>query len=94
MTWLAGVGCAGYLGMWVLLYAFWVWRMGREHRWKWLVLLFLALGLLAIGLSDPGNLIGVSRPVMLFVGSVWVVSGLATLVSYLRHTHPPAGEVP
>jgi hypothetical protein len=94
MRWLVGVGYVGYLSFWVLGYAFWIWRMGREYRWKWLVLLFMALGLLVIGLIGPGNFIEVARPVMLFVGVVWVISGLATLFSYVRHTRPPAGEVP
>jgi hypothetical protein len=92
MMWLVGVGYVGYLGFWVLVYAFWIWRMGREQRWKWLVLLFMALGLLVIGLLGPGNYIEVVRPVMLFVGVVWIISGLATLFSYLRHTRAFAGE--
>jgi hypothetical protein len=92
MIWLAGVGYVGYLGFWVLVYGFWIWQMGREHRWKWLVLLGMALGLLGIGVMGPGNYIEVARPVMLFVGAVWVSSGLGTLISYLRHHRPPAGE--
>jgi hypothetical protein len=89
MMWLVGVGYVGYLGFWVLVYAFWIWRMGREHRWKWLMLLLMALGLFVIGLLGPGNFIEVARPVSLFVGLVWVISGVATLCSYLRHTRPP-----
>ena len=92
MMWLVGVGYVGYLGLWVLLYAFWIWRMGREHRWKWLMLLVMALGLLVIGIFGPGNYIEVARPVMLFVGAVWVFSGVATLCSYLRHTKPTTPE--
>jgi len=92
MTSLAGVGYAGYLAFWVPLYAFWVWRMGGGHPWKWLVLLFMALGLLVIGLTGPGNFIEGARPVMLFVGLVWVMSGGATLYSYLRHTKLPAPQ--
>jgi hypothetical protein len=92
MMWLVGVGYVGYLGLWVLLYAFWIWRMGREHRWKWLMLLVMALGLLVIGIFGPGNYVEVARPVMLFVGTVWVFSGLATFCSYLRHTKPTTPE--
>jgi hypothetical protein len=92
MMWLVGVGYVGYLGFWVLVYAFWIWRMGREHRWKWLMLLVMALGLLVIGIFGPGNYIEVARPVMLFVGAVWVFSGLATFWSYLRHTKPTTSE--
>jgi len=87
-----GVGYVVFLTFWVLAYAFWVWRMGRAQPWKWLVLLFLALGLLVIGLTGPADLVGLSRPVMLFVGLVWVISGVATLCSYLRHTQPPAPQ--
>ena len=92
MMWLVGVGYVGYLGLWVLLYAFWIWRMGRERRWKWLMLLVMALGMLVIGIFGPGNYIEVARPVMLFVGAVWVFSGLATFCSYLRHTKPTTPE--
>ena len=92
MGWLVGVGNVFYLGFWVLIYAFWIWRMGTEYRWKWLMLLFMALGLLAFGIWGPGNYIEVARPVMLFVGAVWVISGLATLYSYLRHTKPTSPE--
>jgi drug/metabolite transporter (DMT)-like permease len=82
----------GYLAFWVPVYAFWVFQMGRKHRWKWLVLLFMALGLLMIGLVGPGDFIEMSRPVMLFVGLVWVISGVATLCLYIRHNQPPAPE--
>jgi len=83
---------AGYLAFWVLGYAFWIWRMGRVHRWKWLVLLFMALGLFAIALVVPGGFIELSRPVMLFVGLTWLGSGMATLYLYIRHNQPPAPE--
>ena len=92
MTWPVGAGYVGYLGFWVPLYAFWVWRMGPEHRWKWLVLLLMGLGLLVIGLVGPGNIVEGARPVMLFVGFMWVISGLVTLFLYLRHTSPAAAE--
>jgi MFS family permease len=85
-----GFARVSYLAFWVPIYAFWVFRMGREHLWKWLVLLFMALGLVAIGLIVPGGFVELSRWVTLFVGLMWFVSGGATLYSYLRHTHPPA----
>ncbi len=93
MMWLVEVGYVGYLTFWVLGYAFWIWRMGQDHRWKWLVLLLMALGLVVIGLTGSGDFTEVARPVTLFVGVVWLVSGSATLVSYLRHTRPPTAEV-
>ncbi len=64
----------------------------REHRWKWLLLVLLALGPLGICFFVPGNYLEVSRPVMLFVGLVCLVSGGATLISFLRHTRAPARE--
>lgn len=79
-----------YLAFWVPLYAFWVFRMCREQRWKWLVLFFMALGLAVIGLIVPGSIVELSRWVMPFVGLMWMISGGATLYSYLRHTPPPA----
>lgn len=90
---LVGVGYAGFLTFWVAIYAFWVWRMGREHPWKWLVLIFMALGLLVIGLRGPGTLVGMVRPVLLFVGVMWVLSGVGTLGSYLRHTRLSSPEL-
>jgi hypothetical protein len=56
------------------------------------MLLVMALGLLVIGIFGPGNYIEVARPVMLFVGAVWVFSGLATFCAYLRHTKPTTPE--
>jgi hypothetical protein len=86
----AGVGYVLYLAFWVPLYAFWIRRMGKQHPWKWLMLLLMALGLLVIGLLGPGDVTQVARPVMSFVGLVWFISGAATLASYLRRTHVPA----
>jgi uncharacterized membrane protein YhaH (DUF805 family) len=86
----AGVGYVLYLAFWVPLYAFWIRRMGKQHPWKWLMLLLMALGLLVIGLLGPGDVTQVARPVMSFVGLVWFISGAATLGSYLRRTQAPA----
>jgi hypothetical protein len=80
------------LASFVAVYGFWVFRMGRDHPWKWLVLLLLALGLLAIGLPVSGDYFKVGWQVALFVGLVWLGSGGATLLSYLRHTQPPTPE--
>jgi hypothetical protein len=64
----------------------------REHRWKWLLAVFLALGPLAICALVPGNYVEVSRPVMLFLGLVCLGSGGATLILFWRHTPLPALE--
>jgi hypothetical protein len=64
----------------------------RKKPWKWLLLVLIVLGPLEINLLVPGNVIELSRPVMLFLGLVWLLSGGATLFSYLRHSQPPAAE--
>ena len=73
-------------------YAIWVFRMGGEHLWKWLIVIFMALGLVAIALIIPGDVHALFRPVALCVGVVWLASGGATLCSYIRHNQPPAPE--
>lgn len=83
---------AGYLTVLLAVYAFFVFRWSREHPWKWLVVLFMALGLLAIALVVPGDVFESFRYVALFVGLVWLGSGLGTLYAYIRHTQPPATE--
>jgi hypothetical protein len=64
----------------------------RKHPWKWLLLVLMVLGPLGITLTVPGSFIERLRPVSLFVGLVWLISGGATLYSYLRQTKPPAPE--
>jgi len=64
----------------------------KEHRWKWLLLVLIALGPLGICLLVPGNFIALSRPVMLFLGLVWLFSGAVTLFTFLRHHQPLAPE--
>ena len=81
---------AGYLAVLVAMYALFVFRWSREHTWKWLVVIFMALGLFAIALVVPGDIYQTFRHVALFVGLVWLGSGLATLYSYIRHTQPPS----
>ena len=83
---------AGYLAVLLATYAFFVFRWSREHKWKWLVVIFMALGLLAIALVVPGDVVESFPPVALFLGLVWLGSGAATLYSYIRHTQPPAPE--
>jgi hypothetical protein len=78
------------LAVYAATYAFWIFFMGREHSWKWGVLVFMTIGLLVIGLPVGGDYFKVWRQVALFVGLVWLGSGAATLYLYLRHTQPPA----
>jgi drug/metabolite transporter (DMT)-like permease len=82
----------GAVAIYAAGYAFWIYRMERHHPWKWLVLLFMALGLLAIALIAPADFVGLWRPMLLFVGLTWLGSGGATLYLYIRHTQPPAPE--
>ncbi len=81
-----------YLAVLLAVYAFFVSRWSREHAWKWLVVIFMGLGLLAIGLVVPGGAVQSFPPAALFLGLVWLGSGLATLYSYVRHTQLPAPE--
>jgi MFS family permease len=83
---------AVYLAVPLAAYAFFVVRWSREHAWKWLVLIFMALGLVAIALAVPGGAVESFPPVALFLGLVWLGSGVATLYSYIRHTQPPAPQ--
>jgi hypothetical protein len=80
------------LAMWVPVYAFWISRMGGGHKWKWLVVLFMAIGLRAICLTTPGDYAKLGLPVELFVGSTWFASGAATFCLYIRHTQPPTAS--
>lgn len=80
----------GYLSVLLAVYPFFVFRWSREHTWKWLLVIFMALGLLAIALVVPGDIVESFRYVALFVGLVWLGSGVATLYSYIRHTQPPS----
>jgi hypothetical protein len=64
----------------------------RKKPWKWLLFVLIVLGPLDINLLVPGNFIELSRPVMLFLGLMWLISGGASLYSYLRHTPPPVAE--
>jgi MFS family permease len=81
---------AGYLAVMLAAYALFVFFRSREHAWKWLVVLFMALGLLVIAAVVPGDVYQSFRHVALFVGLVWLGSGLGTLYSYIRHTQPSA----
>jgi hypothetical protein len=83
---------AVYLAILLAAYAFSVLRSGTEHAWKGLVVIFMALGLIAIALVVPGDAVQLFPPVALFLGLVWLGSGVATLYLYIRHTQPRAPE--
>jgi hypothetical protein len=64
----------------------------KEHHWKWLLLILIVTVPLGICYFVPGNYIEVSRPMMLFLGLIWFVSGAVTLFSFLRRHQPLAPE--
>jgi MFS family permease len=82
----------GLLFAWPAMYALWVYCMDKHRPWKWLLVIFMALGLVALAFLAPGNFEAFFQPVSLFVGLIWLTSGGATLYSYLRHTHPAIPE--
>jgi uncharacterized protein with PQ loop repeat len=66
-------------------YAYWFLLVGkRECLWKWIVVVLLVAGLLAIGLGVHGNVFKVLAPAALLTGTAWLISGAATLVLYVR----------
>jgi hypothetical protein len=70
-------------------YAYWFVFIGkRENPWKWLILLAMVIGLVAIGLLVRGDFLKVSAPAALFSSVMWLVSGTGTLVSFIRHNKP------
>jgi amino acid transporter len=83
---------AVYLAVLVGAYAIFIYRFSREHPWKWLVVIFMALGLFAMTLIVPSILMESWWFPMLFFGLVWLASGGATLYLYIRHTQPPDPE--
>jgi len=62
----------------------------RQPQWKWLVLFLMMLGSAGICFVVSANFFELMRPLMLFLGLIWLVSGLATLATYLRHPQPSA----
>ena len=64
----------------------------REHRWKWLLLVLLVLGATGICFLARGNYTELFRPLGLFLGLIWFISGAITLVSFINHHQPPAPE--
>ena len=73
-------------------YGWWIYQMKDYRPWKWLVLLFTTLGLLAMAVFAPANFPGLWSLMLVVVGLVWLGSGGATLCLYMRHTPPPALE--
>ncbi len=64
----------------------------KEHRWKRICFALLVAVPPTIGFLLPGNYLHVSPPVTLFQGLIYLISGAATLVWFLRHHQPPAPD--
>jgi membrane-associated protease RseP (regulator of RpoE activity) len=76
-----------------LLYAMANGALFQKYRWKWLLLVVMVLAPLGTSMTVAGQgWVELSKPVILTASLVWLVSGLATLVAYLRHTSPPSLE--
>jgi hypothetical protein len=73
-------------------YAVWISRMGGGHGWKWLMLLFMILGVITLAILVPGGFGQWARPPLLLVALLWLGSGGGTLYSYVRHTKPATGD--
>ncbi|HTV39293.1 MAG TPA: hypothetical protein VMF08_01850 [Candidatus Sulfotelmatobacter sp.] len=72
----------------VAAYPIWIARMGGGYRWKWLVLVFMVLGLTRLAIRAPEDFGQWARPPVLFIAILWLMSGAGTLYSYVRHTKP------
>lgn len=81
----------GMLSVQAATYAFWVFATSREHRWKFLMVILMALGSLTLSYAgwsrDRFDLVAI-----LFFGFTWLASGGITLYLYIRRTHAPAVE--
>jgi hypothetical protein len=60
-----------------------------RHAWKWLLLILMIAGSVAISVKAPGGFFEVMQPLMLFIGLMWFSSGVGTLSSYIRHNPIP-----
>jgi len=74
----------------------------KQHQWKWLMLAALLIGPIVVAPLIPypaveSELISIFEqlpPVMLSIGMVWFLSGVATLGLFVRHNPLPLAETP
>ena len=74
----------------------------KQHRWKWLVLAALLIVPIVVAPLIPypameSELISVFEQlpqVMMSIGTVWFLSGAATLIWFVRHNPLPLNETP
>ena len=77
----------------IVVYAIGAARMGKEHRWKWLVLVSMILCLFTFGIMIPEDFGQWDRPPVLLVAMLWLGSAAGTLYSYLRRTKSAGPEL-
>jgi hypothetical protein len=74
----------------------------KQHRWKWLVLVALLIGPIALSPlipypaaeSELSSVFEQLPPVMLCIGMLWSLSGAITLIGFVRHNPLPVAERP
>jgi hypothetical protein len=86
-------GWIGVAPLYVAIYGWLICRNDRNHPWKWLVLLFMALELFAIAVVAPGDFAALGRTMLLATGLTWIASGGVTLYLFVRHTQRPAEAI-
>ena len=64
----------------------------RQHRWKWGCLVVLLLIPPVIIFWLPGDMVHRQLPMNFLQSLIWLASGSATLVWFLRHHQPPAPD--
>jgi hypothetical protein len=72
----------------------------KQHRWKWLVLAALLIGPIVVSplipypavQSELNSIFEQLPPVMLSIGTVWFLSGAASLILFIRHNPLPLAE--
>lgn len=91
-SWLTRLQIPGYGLLNAILYLMFNAVSIKEHRWKWICFALLVTVPSVIGFLLPGNYFRLWPPVILFQGLVYLVSGVATLVWFLRRHQPIAPE--
>ena len=74
----------------------------KQHRWKWLMVVALLIGPIFVAPFIPipareTELISIFEqlpPVMMSIALVWLLSGTATLIGFVRHNSIPLNESP
>ena len=84
-----------YIALFVVVYGVWIKKMEQGQRWKWAMLGLMASALVVLAILTPaqGSLFDAFFAwTTLVSGTTWVLSGIATLVVYLRQHQVPTVE--